>query len=127
MAKKILVVDDDADTRMLMKKLLEDEGYHVSTAKNGRECIEKLKKEKIDLVLMDMFMSGMSGRETCAQIRRDPQIKDTRIAFLTVAEFGAEGEDRLKKLSILDYIRKPIDNEDFRKRIKEILKLNFKK
>ena len=122
MGKKILVVDDEEDITALVKTLLEDEGYKVNAAKNGEEGLTKLKKDKFDLVLIDMFMPGISGREMCERMRKDPKIKDTKCAFLTVAQFGPEGEKEIQKLGCLDYIKKPVENNDFKKRIKNILK-----
>lgn len=118
MSKKILIVDDEADTRTLIKMLLEREGYQVSTAKDGKEGINQLKKEKSDLVILDMFMPGMTGREMCEKIRKNPKIKGTKIVFLTISTFGAKGIEQLENLNVLDYIKKPIDINDFKKRIK---------
>ena len=120
MSKKILVVDDEEDIREMVKVLLEDEGYKVSTAADGKSCLAKLKKEKYDLALIDMFMPNMSGRTTLEEIRKDPKIKKTKVAFLTIAQFSEHGMAELKQLGILDYIKKPIENEDFKKRIRKL-------
>ncbi|MBI3036091.1 response regulator [Candidatus Woesearchaeota archaeon] len=122
MAKKVLIIDDEEDTRLLVKTLLEDEGCQVAEAKSGKEGIDKLKKKRFDLVLVDMFMPGISGREMCERVRKDSKIKNVKCAFLTVAQFSEEGKRELKKLGCLDYIEKPIDNEDFIKRVKKMLK-----
>ena len=63
MAKKIMVVDDEEDLLILVKGVLESEGYTVSTKKNGQECLASVKTEKPDLIILDMMMPGMSGRE----------------------------------------------------------------
>ena len=120
--KKVLIVDDEMDTRALIKKLLEDEGLQVYTAKDGKEGIRNIKKTKFDLVLIDMFMPGMSGREMCERIKNNAKTKHTRFAFLTVAKFGEQGKEELRRLGSLDYIQKPIDNEDFIKRIRKMIK-----
>ena len=120
--KKVLIVDDEMDTRNLIKKLLEDDSFQVYTAKDGKEGISSIKKTKFDLVLIDMFMPGMSGREMCERIKNDAKTKRTRFAFLTVAQFGEQGKEELKRLGSLDYIQKPIDNENFIKRIRKIVK-----
>lgn len=120
--KKILVVDDEEDIRTLVKTLLNDEGYNVEAAKDGEEAIAKMNRIKFDLVLVDMFMPGMSGREMCEHMRKGKKTKDNKCAFLTVAQFSPEGEKEIKKLGCLDYIRKPVDNDDFKRRIKALLK-----
>jgi CheY-like chemotaxis protein len=118
---KILIVDDEDDIRLLIKTLLEDEGYEVNEAKDGRDGMDKLKKGSYSLVLLDFFMPGMSGREVLEKIRADDKLRDTKIIFLTVANFSAAGEDELKKLKCMDYIRKPFENDDFLRRVKKAL------
>ena len=71
--------------------------------------MDELKKTKPDLILMDMMMPGMSGRETTEKIRENPQTKDIKVVFLTVARFSEVGKETLKKLNVLDYITKPFD------------------
>jgi len=121
MPKTILVVDDEKDSRDFLEALLEEEGYNVSMAKNAEEAFNLLKKKKFDLTLIDHFMPKVSGRELAKRIRNDPKTKKVRLAFLTIATFGKEGEKELKRLKISDYIKKPFDNEDFKKRVKKII------
>jgi CheY-like chemotaxis protein len=120
--KTILITDDEESIRHLVKDLLKHEGYAVLTAASGKEALATLKKKKVDLVLLDFFMPEMSGREVAEQIRADAATRKTKIAFLTVAEFGKSGMDRLKALGSIDYIRKPFDNNDLIKRVKKILR-----
>ena len=91
------------------------------TAFNGKECLDKLKKVKPDLILLDMMIPSMSGREVCKRIRENPKTKNLKIAFLTVARFSETGKDILKKMNVLDYITKPFDNEDLIRRVKKII------
>jgi DNA-binding response OmpR family regulator len=121
MAKKIMVVDDEESLLELVSAVLEEAGYDAITASNGEEALAKLKTEKPDLVLLDMMMPGMSGREVCTRIRSDPKTKELKIAFLTVAKFSEVGKDQLSKMNVSDYITKPFDNEDLLKRVKKIL------
>jgi CheY-like chemotaxis protein len=120
--KTILVVDDEENIRLLVKELLKGEGYQIFSASSGKQGLTLLKQKKADLVLLDFFMPEMSGREVAERIRADAATKNTKIAFLTVAEFGKSGMDRLNALGISDYIRKPFDNNDLIKRIKKILR-----
>ena len=123
MVKTIMIVDDTRDTVGMVKKLLESEGYKTIDAYNGKEALEKLKKisEKPDLIILDMFMPEMSGREVCERIRKDDDLKDLKIAFFTVAAFSNSGRQILKELDVVDYIVKPFDIDDFMKRIRKIL------
>jgi len=122
MAKKIMIVDDEESIRELVNAVLSLEGFEVIAAEDGQECLEKLKEVKPDLILMDMMMPGMSGRETIEKIRKNPKTKDLKIIFLTVARFSETGKDTLKKMNILDYITKPFDNDDLIRRVKKLVK-----
>ena len=119
--KKIMVVDDEESLVELVRAIFGQEGFEVISAYSGTECLEKLKKEKPDLILMDMMMPGMSGRETTEKIRQNPKTKNLKVAFLTVARFSEVGKDALKNLDVLDYITKPFDNKDLVKRVKKAL------
>ena len=67
-----------------------------------------------------MMMPGMSGRETTEKIRENPETKDLKIAFLTVARFSETGKETLDKLNVLDYITKPFDNEELVSKVKKL-------
>ena len=121
MAKKILVVDDEADIRASIRTLLENEGYQVSTAIDGKGCLTMLKKNKFDLVLIDFFMPGMSGRELAEKIKEDIKLKNLKVIFLTGASFSSAGIKELDKINVLDYIKKPFINEELIKRVKKII------
>ncbi|MBN2203251.1 MAG: response regulator [Candidatus Aenigmarchaeota archaeon] len=120
-SKKLMVVDDEESIRELVKAIFENEGFKVIVASSGLECLEELKKERPDLILLDMMMPKMSGRVTLEKIRADPKTKDIKVAFLTVARFSEVGLESLKKMNISDYITKPFDNDELLKRVKKIL------
>ena len=124
MSKNVMIVDDTRDTVGMVKKLLESEGFETMTAYNGKEALEKLKnaEQKPDLVLLDMYMPEMSGREVCERIRKDEDLKDLKVAFLTVAAFRDQGKKMLENLKVIDYITKPFNIDDLMKRIHKILK-----
>jgi len=119
-----MIVDDEPHIVKSVKMILEKRGYDVIGAESGRECIQKLEKERVDLILMDFFMPEMDGRMVIEEIREIPDLKGTKIAILTSAEFRGRGMEILKELNILDYITKPIDIDDFTSRIKKIMKGN---
>jgi len=123
MVKTVMIVDDTRDTVGMVKKLLESEGYKTIEAYNGKEALELLKKAcvKPDLVLLDMFMPEMSGREVCERIREDDDLRDLKVAFFTVAAFRGQGKQMLEDLKVLDYIVKPFDVDDLLKRVRRML------
>jgi len=118
---RIMVVDDEPDVVESVKILLEAEGYVVIGAESGDECLEKLEKGGVDLILMDFFMPEMDGRMVIEKIRENSKLRDTKIAFLTSATFRKGGMEVMEELGILDYIIKPIDIDDFISRIKKIM------
>ena len=118
---KIMAVDDEPYIIESVKTILELEGYEVISAESGGECLKKLEKEPVDLILMDFFMPGMDGRMVIEKIREKPDLKDTKIAFLTSARFRERGMKIMKELDALDYITKPLEIDDFKSRIKKIL------
>lgn len=121
MAKKIMVVDDEKSLQELVRAILEKEGFDVITASDGNECLGKLETVKPDLILLDMMMPGMSGREVCEKIRANPKTKGLKVIFLTVARFSEAGKNTLKKMQVMDYITKPFENEDLVKRVRKAL------
>ena len=123
MVKTVMIVDDAKDTVGMVKKLLESGGYETMDAYNGKEALKLLKKnkKKPDLMLLDMFMPEMSGREVCERIREDEELKDLKVAFFTVAAFRGQGKQMLNDLDVLDYITKPFDIDDLLRRVHRML------
>jgi CheY-like chemotaxis protein len=122
MKKRVLVVDDERDIVDSVILLLNKLGYDCSSVNNGKACLEKLKKEKFDLVLLDILMPGMSGREVLAKIRADSKLKNQKVAFLTVVQLSSNGESAVKKLKPIAYFQKPIlDINDFKTKIVKLL------
>jgi CheY-like chemotaxis protein len=119
--KRILIVDDEEDISLSVSMLLKNQGYETQTADDGKTALSLLKKEKFDLVLLDIFMPQMSGRQVAAAIRADPKLKDQKFAFLTVLKPSGAGLKEIQKLKPVDYFLKPIDIKNFRARIKKIL------
>ena len=122
MAKKILIVDDEKDIRISVKMLLEDSNYYVKMASNAKAGLLALKKEKFDLVLLDILMPKMSGIEMLEKVREDKKLKNQKVAFMTVVLLRQKDKKIISKLKPIDYFEKPIQPTNFIKRIKKILK-----
>jgi two-component system, OmpR family, response regulator MprA len=82
---KILVVDDERPIRESLRAVLENEGYAVVVAANGVEALELLPRERPDLILMDVMMPEMDGRETLERIRDGGYLHDVRIVMMSAA------------------------------------------
>ncbi len=116
--KKVLVIEDHPDSLDVLSWQLETLGFTVVSTNNGREGVEKAIKEKPDLILMDMKMSGMDGREATRKIRINPETKDTLIMATTVFYKGSELRSCMEA-GCTDYILKPFTFEELREKIQE--------
>lgn len=117
----ILLVDDEPDILDIISYNLKAEGYKVKTASSGREGVEKAKKVRPDLILLDVMMPEMDGIEACEQIRKTPGLEHTIIAFLT-----ARGEDYSQvagfEVGADDYIAKTVKPKVLTSRLKALLR-----
>jgi CheY-like chemotaxis protein len=119
--KKILLVDDELEVLAAETELLQSWNYNVTAVNSTKKAIKMLKKDTFDLVLLDILMPIMTGRELAQYIRNDPRIKEQKIVFLSVVQLGEAGELIIKELNPVDYVTKPFDIKDLRKRLKKIL------
>jgi two-component system, OmpR family, KDP operon response regulator KdpE len=114
----ILVVDDEPQIRRVLRSTLSGRGYEISEAKSGEEALEHLRRNRPDLILLDVNMPGMGGIEACREIRRD---SEAPIIMLTVRNSERD------KVSALDagaddYVVKPFGIEELLARIRAALR-----
>ena len=118
---KILLVDDEPDILEIVSYNLSSEGYQIITAENGQEGVKKAKKELPHLIILDVMMPEMDGIEACEIIRKNPNLKNTIITFLT-----ARGEDYSQVAGFDagadDYITKPIKPKVLVSKVKALLR-----
>lgn len=115
----ILVVDDDKNTRLLMKAVLEAEKYTVTTAVNGVDALDALEREHIDLVVLDVMMPMMDGYEFTQTLRQN----DNNLPILMVSAKQLPDDKRRGFLvGTDDYMTKPIDEVEMLLRIKALLR-----
>jgi len=119
-SKKILIVDDEPFILKSLSFVLTKEGFQIETANNGLEAMEKIRRDKPDIVFLDIMMPKKNGMEVCEWIREDPVLKNIYVIILT-----AKGQelDREKGFSIGadEYMTKPFSPSSVVKRLKEIL------
>ncbi len=121
MKKRILLVDDEKDTLEFLSYNLEKEGYCVHTADTGIKAIKEAKVFRPHLVVLDVMMPDMNGIETCKQLRKFAEFKETVIVFLTAKseEYSEiEGFDS----GADDYIAKPVKPKVFVSRINALMR-----
>jgi two-component system phosphate regulon response regulator PhoB len=142
MSKKILVVDDEPDVITFISAVLQENGYKSLSAKDGVEALEVLRKEKPDLVLLDLMMPKKSGITMFQELRKDPDMDHVSVVVVTgVSEVtGVDFRNFMYKQALRDekkfaeakgltkhtipdgYLEKPIDPEELIKVVKEALK-----
>ena len=118
---KILLVDDEPDVIEIIRYNLDQEGYKIYTASDGKEALTKAKKNIPHLIIMDVMMPNIDGIEACEQLRNDVSFNETIIMFLT-----ARGEDYSQVAALDagadDYVTKPIKPKIIVSKVKALLR-----
>jgi len=121
MTKRAVVVDDNANNLMLEKDLLEVVGFEVFVAKNASDAIAIARKEKPDIIVMDVRLPDMRGTEAARILRQDQETRDIPIVFVT-ASVMAEGKEEIEAITSSGFIGKPINTRTFAKEISQFIK-----
>ena len=118
MAKKVLIVDDDADIIELQKLYFEKEGYEVATCMQGDKAVATFNVTKPDIIILDLMLPGMDGNDVCREIRK---MSDVPIIMLTAR---TDTLDRVVGLELGadDYIPKPFEPKELLARVKAVLR-----
>lgn len=129
MGKKVLCVDDDPDIRLFVVTVLEENGYTPLTAANGKEGLEIIKKERPDLITLDVLMPRQSGIKMYRELKTDDSLKNIPIIILSgiarrtflrsqeaLTEFGSENVPEPEA-----YLEKPVEPEELADMIKKII------
>ncbi len=121
MNNKILIVDDEPDIVDLVSYNLKKDGFRVTTASDGEEALNKIRKDKFDLVVLDLMLPHIQGGELCRIMKNDPKTAGTPIIMLT-----AKGEEADKVLGLEsgadDYMTKPFSVRELVARIRAVLR-----
>ncbi len=127
--KKILIVDDEPDIVSYLEMILQDNGFETDTAGNGNEALEKVRKDRPDLVTLDISMPEASGTRFYKELKTDPDLSDTPV-FIVTAVTGLGGDPFAYEKFISNrrlvpapegYFPKPIDRDAFIEAVKNQL------
>lgn len=117
---KVLIVDDDVDLVAVMKSVLVKEGYNVITAPNGKDGLAEAKKEKPNLILLDINMPVMDGFLFADQFNREPEI--AKIPLIALTSYVESGLGEPVPLQVAEYVKKPIKSKDLITLVNKYLK-----
>jgi len=119
--RRIIIVDDDRDTRMLLQFVLEQHGYTVSQAPSGLRLISLLHVDRPDLILLDVMMSWINGFELCRAIKSNPNFRDIPICFIS-ARSDPSSIDEGMACGAAAYFVKPLDLDHLIEKINQLVK-----
>ena len=121
--RKVLLVDDDAELVELMNKVLEEDGrFEVRIASNGFDAGMMVKEYRPDLIVLDVMLPDINGKEVCHRVRADPTLEDVRILCIS----GMIEEDKIQELRLSgadDFLHKPFDIEELIDRMCGLLEI----
>jgi CheY-like chemotaxis protein len=119
---RLLVVDDNENNRDIVSRLLEREGYQVSTAEDGAQALERIKIQPPDLVLLDVMMPVMDGIEACKRMKDDPESRLIPVVIMTAL---GQVDDRVRGIQAGadDFLTKPVNRGELLARIQTSLRL----
>jgi len=120
--RRVLVVDDEPEIRMLVERTLRAQGYEVETAADGEDGLAKVQARPPDLVLLDAMLPKMHGFEVARRLRSDPRTRPVPIVMMTAIYRGWRfAQDAREAYGAQDYIEKPFRLDDFTRRIEAVL------
>jgi len=121
--RKVLLVDDDADLVLLMTKFLEEDGrFEVRVASNGFDAGMMVKEYRPDMIVLDVMLPDINGKEVCHRVRADSSLEDVRILCIS----GMIEEDKVQELRLSgadDFLHKPFDIEELIDRMCGLLEI----
>lgn len=118
----LLIVEDDPDILQLLKTTLTFNGYRVSTARNGYEGLEAVRKERPAIVIADIMMPKLDGFGLVNRLRINPETRETPVVLVTATYVTPEDKEFAQNIGATRFIQKPIDLEEFLETIRELLK-----
>jgi DNA-binding response OmpR family regulator len=117
---KVIIVDDDRDTREMLTLALDLEGFDVGQAANGLRLISAMHVDRPDVILLDVMMSWIDGFELCRAIKKNPSFTEIPVIFIS-ARKTVDDERSGLEAGAIEYFTKPLDMDRLIARMREIL------
>ncbi len=117
---KVMLVDDDEDLVNSTRIMLETEGIQLIPALSGLECLDILKEERPDYILLDIDMPGMDGWKTLQEIKKNKELSEIPVAMLTAKTLNPDVIEREEMNLLVDYISKPFTKKDVIETIRQV-------
>ena len=118
--KKILIVEDSRPIADAIKIILESEGFETIHTNRGNNVLDIAKKEKIDLIILDLMMPGTNGVTVFKNLKKDPETKNIPVIILSAKADAIEKEEKIKSCD--KFIPKPFENKTIIAEVKKLLK-----
>ncbi|MDP8229654.1 MAG: response regulator [Candidatus Gorgyraea atricola] len=118
--RKILIVDDEKDLLETLAYRLKSSGYEVITAGDGQEGMDKAKKERPDLIILDFMLPKMPGYDVCKALKSDEKYKKIPVLMFT-ARAQETDEEKSRQAGAEAYITKPFESKELLAKIKKLL------
>ena len=117
-AVNILLVEDEESLHETLKLNLELENYQVTSAYDGNEAIKAVKNEYFDLIILDVLLSGIDGRDLCKSLKNDPMTKHIPLIMISA---HPNAEKSIKKVKADDYLKKPFEMDELLRKVAKYL------
>jgi CheY-like chemotaxis protein len=125
MPAHVLVVEDNPDNRKLVVRILAQEGFHGEAVESAEEALLRLDEQRFDVVLMDVRLPRMDGKEATRRLRQDPRFRDLPIIAVSAHVVGKQHEEILAS-GVSALVTKPIDMDELIATIKRVLPVDVK-
>jgi DNA-binding response OmpR family regulator len=124
-AARILIVDDQVHALQGVSRIMGNAGYEVLGASNGEDCMKLAARHKPDLILLDVVLPDIDGREVCRRIKSDPETADSYVVLFSSTHIDSDIQAEGLEHGADGYIARPIPNRELLARVKAILRLKF--
>jgi len=116
--EKILVLDDDPDIGTMIKMMLEYKGYSVTVSDRAEQANEILKTDEVDLIIMDMLLSGVNGTDLCSELKKDSSLAHTPVIMISA---HPNAKEICLQAGADEFISKPFDMQDILSKIDHLI------